>query len=345
MTASTANFGYTFPTLVDMMKRLDPNGTIATVVEELSKLNPILQDMAWQEGNLPTGHRFTSRSALPALTWRRFNQGVDATKSTTTQHDESCGMLVGYSKVDAALAKLNGNEAAFRASEDLAFVQSFNNTLSSAIFYSSLAANPEQFHGLSPRLSSTTANPATVTGTGPTGTGQLIKADSSASGATQTSIWCIGWAPETVFGIFPKGSVGGLQHHDMGEQLALDAASKQFRAYVSEWQWQCGLCVKDFRYLARVCNIDVDNWTNDLSAGADLAMRMMDASSAIFNIDACRPVYYMSRQAFNMLGQQLVARQANWLTYLGEGGSKVPHLYGIPIRFVDALTATEAVVS
>jgi hypothetical protein len=345
MTASTATLGSTFPTLTDQLKRLDPNGSIATIAEVLTQMNPILQDMSWVEGNLPTGHRFTSRAALPALTWRKFNQGVDASKSTTDQHDETCGMLVGYSKVDAALAKLNGNEAAFRASEDLAFVQSFNNQLSSAIFYSNVATNPEQFHGLSPRLSTTTNNPATVTGTGPTGTGQLIKADSAASGSYQTSIWLVGWSPESVFGIFPKGSTGGLQHHDMGEQLVLDAASKQFRAYVSEWQWQCGLAVKDFRYLARVCNIDTNNWTNDLSAGADLAMRMMDASTAIFNLESCRPVYYMSRQAYNMLSQQLVAREARWLDYLDNGGVKVPHLYGIPIRFVDSLTAVEAVVS
>jgi hypothetical protein len=345
MTASTANFGYTYPTLVDVLKRLDPNGSIASIGEVLTKKNPLLQDMAFKEGNLPTGHQFTSRAALPALTWRRFNQGVDATKSTTDQHIETCGMLTGFSKVDVDLAELNGNAAAYRASEDISFVESFNNMLNASMFYSSVVANPEQIHGLSPRLSCTTANPAAVSGTGPTGTGQIIKADDTASGSTQTSIWCIGWSDDTVFGIFPKGSVGGLQHHDMGEQLVPDAQTKYFRALVSEWKWKIGLCVKDYRFVSRVCNIDVDNWTNDLSAGADLAMRMMDASSAIYDVEACRPVYYMSRQTYNMLTQQMVARQANWLAYVDEGGSKCPHLYGIPIKFCDCLTATEAVVS
>lgn len=345
MAASTVTFGNTFPTLVDVVKRLDPNGSIAVVSEVLTQLNPVLQDMTWHEGNLPTGHRFTSRTALPSLTWRKFNQGVDATKSTTDQHDEVCGRLTGFSKVDVDLANLNGNAAAFRASEDLAFVQSFNNTLATSIFYSSTLTNPEQIHGFSPRLSSTTNNPAAVAGRGPTGTGQIIKADASASGANQTSIWLVGWSPETVFGIFPKGSIGGLQHEDLGRLLVNDANSKQFDAWVTKWQWQCGVCVKDYRYLARACNIDVNRWTNDLSQGADLAMRMIDLKTAIFNIEACKPVYYMSRNAFNMLGQQLVARQANWLSYLDQGGVQVPHFYGIPIRFVDAITNSEAVVS
>ena len=341
----TAITGYTYPTLVDQLKRLNPDGSIATVGEVLEQMNPLLSDMAWIEGNLATGHRFVSRSALPALTWRKYNQGVDASKSTTEQHEESCGMLTGYSKVDVKLAELNGNGAAFRASEDLAFVQSFNNQLNTALFYANMATNPEQFQGLSPRLGTTTNNPATVTGTGPTGTGQLIKGG-TASVNTNTSIWLIGWSPETVFGIYPKGSVGGLSHHDMGEQLVPDASgTKQFRAYVSEWSWQCGLCVKDYRFAARVCNIDTSLWTADLSAGDDLAMLMMSAQAAIYSLEACRPVFYMSRKTFNMLGQQLVAREGNWLNYLDQGGAKVPSFYGVPIRFCDALINAESTVS
>lgn len=343
MTASTQTFGNTFPTLVDVLKRLDPNGTIAQIANTLTKVNPILADMTWQEGNLPDGHKFTSTTALPSLTWRKYNQGVDPSKGTTDQHTETCGMLEGYSAVDTDLAKLNGNEAAYRASEDKLFVTSFDNTISTALFYASAVKNPEQFDGLSTRYATTTNNIAASGGV--TGTGQIIKADSAASGADQTSIWLVGYSPETVFGIYPKGSVGGLQHQDLGTQLWTDSNSKRFTAYVSKWQWKLGLCVRDYRYLVRICNIDTSTWTADLSAGADIAMNMISAISQIFNIKLCRPVFYSSRAAFNMLAQQLVARQANWLQYIDEGGVLVPHFYGVPVRFCDALTITEAVVS
>jgi hypothetical protein len=347
MAASTQTVGNTYPTLVDVATRLDPDGTIAKVAEVLTMRNPILSDLAFLEGNLPDGHKFTSRTALPSPTWRRFNQGVDPTKSGTDQHVEPCGDLVGMSKVDAKLAKLNGNEGAFRASEDLAFVVGYNNIISQALFYSNIGANPEQFQGLSPRLGSVSAsNPATQTGTGPTSTGQLIKADPNATnGATQTSIWAIGWGSETVHGIYPKGSIAGLSHHDMGEQLVPDAANKQFRAWVTEWSWQIGLCVKDYRYIARACNIDTSTWTSDLSAGADLLMALSDLYTAIYNVDDANVVFYMSRQAYNVLSKQYVAREGRVMDYFAHEGKRVPLYAGIPIRFCDALSVAESLVT
>src|SRR5690606_24016210 len=99
--------GDDLPTLVDVMRRTDPNGAIANIAEVLTKKNPFLEDMVFQEGNLSTGHRYTSRHSLPSVSWRRFNEGVRPSKSGTTQHDEACGMLEGFSAVDTELAKLN----------------------------------------------------------------------------------------------------------------------------------------------------------------------------------------------------------------------------------------------
>lgn len=341
-----AVLGNTFPTLVEVTKRLDPFGRISSIAEILNKYLPILDDMAWEEGNLPTGHRYTARTGLPSLTWRRFNQGVVPTKSTTDQFDEPCGMLEGYSKVDVDLAALNGNEQAFRMSEDIAFIQNMNIQVATALFYASILSTPEQITGLQPRLNVFAAN------TDPS-KNQIILADPSASGANQTSVWLVGWSPETVFGIFPKGSIAGLTTEDLGRQLVYDGVGtpgNQFLAYVTRWQWKLGLCVRDYRYLARICNIDTTRWRNNLSQGADIAMRMHDAIAAIFNLNVVNPVFYMSRATFNMLNQQLAYRQANWLEYVdgpeGTGGvrRRIPSFYGIPIKYVDALTATEAVV-
>jgi hypothetical protein len=328
-----------FPTLADVTKRLNPGGGIDQIVEMLEKYLPILGDMAWQEGNLPTGHRYTSRTSLPSLTWRRFNQGVDGSRSTTDQYEESCGMLEGFSKVDVDLAKLNGNEKAFRLSEDKAFVQSFNIEVSTGIFYHSVATAPEKFTGLTPRFNATTGNPAAA---------QIIKADATASGNDQTSIWLMGWSESTVFGIFPKGSQAGLASEDLGRILVNDGSTpaKQYLAYVTRWQWKLGLCVQDYRYVARICNIDTSAWKEDLTAGADLAMRMQDAMSAIYSLDVVRPVFYMNRATCNMLNKQLVKRQANWLEWITtQNGRRLPAFMGIPIVYVDAITSTEAVVS
>lgn len=344
-----AVIGNTFPTLVDQAKRTDPNGSTSQIVEVLGKYLPILNDMAWTEGNLPTGHRYTARTGLPSvgagITWRRLNQGVDPGKSTTDQYDETCGMLEGYSKVDVDLAALNGNEAAFRLSEDKAFLQAFNIEVARSIFYESAATNPERMTGLSPRLNF-------VSGNNDPSANQIILAEpyATVTDLKCSSIWLIAWSPETVFGIFPKGSKAGLSNEDLGKQLTLETASstKQFLAYVTRWQWKLGLCVRDYRYVVRIANVDtvrigtLTYASGTFSAAPDLAMLMLEAISRLFSQEGVRPVFYMNRAVFNALNKQLVARQANWLEWVDAGGRRLPAFYGVPIVFVDALISTEA---
>lgn len=332
-----ATVGALYPTLVDITKRTDPSGNIADVVEQLEKVNPILEDIAWKEGNLATGHMYTSRVALPTPTWRKFNQGVAPTKSQTDQYTETCGMLEAFSKVDVALANLNGNSAAFRADEDKATAMGFGIEVARALFYESLSTNPERIHGLTPRLNATSGNPAAA---------QIIKADTGASGADQTSIWLVGYSPDTVFGIYPKGSVAGLKSEDLGKQLTKDASNNEYTAWVTHWSWQLGLCVRDWRYLVRICNVDTSAWKADLSAGADLVMSMDDGYAALFDRNSVQPVFYMNRATFSMFNKQLQKKgTTNLLEYLARGGGLVPHFLGVPIRIVDTLTSAESVVS
>lgn len=325
--------------LLDLARATDPDGQIAVVAEVLSKYNPILQDMVWKVGNLPTGHRFTSRTALPSLTWRKFNQGVAKSKGTNEQIDETTGMLEGISEVDEDMAKLNGNERAYRATQDSAFLQALSIDAATALFYEDTSSNPERMRGLSPRLASTTNNPASA---------QMILVDSAASGADQTSIWLVGWGDETIFGIVPKGSIAGLQMIDKGNQRVEDGSSNPYFAWSTKFQWHMGLCVKDYRFVVRACNIDTSTWTADLSAGANLVIAMDDMIAAMYSFDGIMPCFYMHRDTFAMLNKQLKLSEGSLLTWLTsrEGGDSLLAKYnGIPIKYVDALTKTEAVIS
>ena len=63
------------PTILDVARRMDPDGQIPDVAEVLTKTNPILKEMPWFEGNLPTGNVTVERSSLtvqPArsICWR-----------------------------------------------------------------------------------------------------------------------------------------------------------------------------------------------------------------------------------------------------------------------------------
>lgn len=332
-----AAIGALYPTLQDIVKRTNPDDTIARVAELQDKTNALVADMAWREGNLATGHQVTARTSLPSLTYRKFNQGIVSSKSTTEQYVETCAMLTGLSKVDTELANLNGNAAAFRRDEDIAFTKAFNIELANGMFYSTTTGTPEKYQGLAPRLNVTAGNVAST---------QIIKADATASGADQTSIWLIGWSPTTVYGIYPKGQRAGLQMDtDLPKQLVNDASGNSYTAWVTKWVWNIGLCVEDWRYLVRICNIDNSALKADLSTGADLVMSMYDAIAAIFEMNTVQPVFYMNRSTFSMFNKQLAKKgTVNLLEWIDRGGSRIAHFLGVPIRIVDAITNTEAVV-
>ena len=207
-----ATIGINYPTYLDVAKRTDPSGQIAAIVEIMSEYNPLIVDGHAMEGNLTTGNRSTQRTGLPAATWRLLNQGVDSTKSTTVQVDDTCGSLEAYAEVDKALANLNGNSARFMASEDSAFLESMSQTMESTSFYGDTTSDPEQFLGLEPRYGSL--------GTNPTQSSYNVVDALGAGAGAQTSMWMVTWGPNATSYIYPKGTRGGLALHSSDRQRA-----------------------------------------------------------------------------------------------------------------------------
>lgn len=329
-----ATIGANKLTLADWAKRKDPTGKTASIVELLGQSNEVLSDMTWTEGNLETGSRITVRTGLPTVYWRLLNTGVPSSKSTTAQVDEMCGNLEARSEVDVDLAKLNGNTAEFRTSEASAFVEAMNQEMVGTLFYGNSGTSPEEFTGLANRYSSLSA-----------GNAQNILSGSG-SGSDNASVWLIGWGQDKVTGLFPKSSMAGLEHKDLGEGDAFDASNNRFRAYMDLWKWKCGLAVKDWRYAVRIANIDISNLVAKSSA-ADLIELMIKATHRIPNLNACTPAFYMNRTCFQMLDIQRRDDMISGggLVYKEVDGKIIPTFREIPVRKVDQLLETEAQVS
>lgn len=324
-------------TLVDFAKRLDPDGKVPIIAELLNQRNEILDDMLWMEGNLPTGHRLTVRTGLPAVTWRLLNNGVQPSKSTTAQLDEQTGILEAWSEVDVDLAKLNGNTAAFRLSEAMAFIEAMNEALALALFYGNSSVHPEQFTGLSPRFSaiSGATNAQNIVDAGGTG------------GSNNASVWLVAWGSQTIAGIFPKESKAGLIHEDLGEQtvtVSTGIGGTKMRAYQDRWQWKAGIAVKDWRYVVRVANINITNLVAKSSA-ADLLDVMSRAVHRLPTRKLGSPVFYMNRTVFEFLDiqrrdQVKAGGQLKYDDVDGQRGDR-PSFRGIPVRISDQLLNTE----
>ena len=327
-------------TLLDFAKSINPDGTTAAVVELLNQTNEVLDDMLWIEGNLPTGHRSTIRTGLPTVVWRQLYGGVPPSKSVRAQVDDSCGMLEARSEVDKDIAELNGNTAAFRLSEADSFLESMNQTFVQTLFYGDTSVNPERFLGLSARYSSSSAT-----------NGQNIIKAGGVTANNNNSIWLLGWGENTLTGIFPKGSMAGLVHQDLGEIDAFDSSNNRFRAFADRFQWKCGLAVRDWRYAVRICNIDQTNLLTDTGGTTfKLIELMIKAQARIPALKKCRSVFYVNRTISEMLKIQAMNKSTSALS-LTEGADQfgnqqfVTNFMGIPIRMCDQLLTTEAIVS
>ena len=321
-------------TLADWAKRVDPDGKVPMIVELLSQTNEVLDDMLFVEGNLPTGHRCSVRTGLPAIAWKLLNQGVQPSKSVTAQIDEGIGIMEAWSEVDKDLAELNGNTSEFRLSEAQAFIEAMNQEKSSTLFYGNSSLSPEEFTGLAPRYADLSAANAQ----------NII--DATGSGSDNTSIWLLCWGAHTVHGIFPKGSKAGLQHMDHGEvtvETTAGIAGTRLRAYQDQWQWKCGLALRDWRYAVRIANIDVSDLV--AGSGADIVELMIKAIHRLPSLNMGKCAFYMNRTVFQYLDIQRRADVATGgMTFAEVDGKIMYDFRGIPIRKVDALIETEAAV-
>lgn len=340
-------------TLIDVAKSLDPDGKVAIVAELLNQSNEVLNYITYKEGNLPTGHKGVVRTGLPAINLRSFYKGVKVGKSGRATIEDVCAMAEGRNEIDKDLADLNGNTAAFRLSEAIAFIEAMNQKWAQQLFYGDTSVDPEGILGLTPRYNSLTAQSGA----------NII--DAGGTGADNTSVWLCVFGENTIHGIYPKGSQAGLVQQDLGEIDAFDENGDRFRAYAELWKWKFGLHVKDWRYAVRIANIDVSDLTGQtgtqaITASTWLNKLMIKALARIPSMGMGTPVFMASRTVKEMLSIGALDKSQNALSFteaVNQYGTVAPgsvagqgtgisggqlKFMGVPVLSVDQILATEA---
>ena len=344
-----ANRGMLSLTMNDWLSRTDPKGNLAgarEIAEILNNESPVLDDAMFMEANGITSHRTIVRTGLPSVAWRLLNYGVPKSKSTTMQVDDRVGMLETWSVVDASLAALNGQSREFMLSEESAFIEAMGQEVAKTIFYGDLTNNPASFLGLTPRYS----------------TFDLSKANSAknvinyggTNVATNTSVWLITWGDRMLHLIYPKGSPIGLKRNVMngGEPKDIqDENGDDLLGIKTHYKWDLGLTLRDWRYCARICNVDTADLTAMIQNGAStsgltkLYRFMIEAYNLIPNVNRGRAAWYMPREVCSML-DMIAAEKSNVNLTIGEfEGKKVTMFKGIPVKREDALEIGEKLVA
>lgn len=337
-----ATLGTEALTISDWRKRVAPDGTIDFIVEALLNANPIMDDIMWKEGNLPTGNRTTIRTSMPTPSVRRINRGVDRHKSTTEQVQDTCIILEDRSCVDIeeiALAQPNGEQ--FRRSEDAAFVGGFSDAVAANLFYGDTNTSLDTFNGLAARYA--------VYGEEKNKAGYQVISAMTAGTDTNASAWFVGWGTHATTGIYPKASQMGLRQRDLGEMTVQDADGREYQALTTLFTWKCGLSVQDIRANAAVRNIDVSKFATMTSTDKlKLVEKFIQAKNRIRNLQGRdkKVCLYVSDSVYNFFEMYLIDKNNVHVTRQ-ELAADVPRLYfsGIEIKKCDALSETESAVA
>lgn len=336
-----ATLGNTYLTLADLYKQQEGNGQVTSaIIELLSETNVILEDMIVLECNDGTTHLTTVRTGIPTATWRRLYQAVQPTKTTNKQVTDTTGMLEAWSEIDSKLVELSKNPGQFRLNEASGFLEGMNNQMATALFYGDTATDPEKFMGLAPRFNSLTGADTSA---------QVI--DAEGAGADNTSIWFIVWGERTVHALFPQGSMAGLQREDKGK-VTKETSAGVYDVHREKFNWDIGLSVRDYRYVARICNLDV----SDMAAGSvDMYKWMRKAYYALQQrrVTGGRAAIYCNSDALEALDADATPTTVD---YSGSGsavrlrtteidGREIKTYRGMPVRECEAILSTEAEIT
>lgn len=339
-----AIIGQTYPELIDLYKASAPG----QVIDVLYRNNPVLHDAIARACNMGAVERTMIRTGYPSTTWGRLYKGTPQSKATMQQVDDTTGWLEARSEVDTRLLKLAKDPARQRLVESMPYFEAMNQEMASGIFYHDVATTPEKFRGLASRCDRYYTGPYTAAPR--SAAAQVV--NGGGVGSDNTSIWFVNWSDHATSLIYPEGTQAGVTMEDKGEEFTTDANGDKFYVKVATYMWHIGLTVKDWRYNARIANIDVseamagnvDLWALMRTAYYRLKSRQVDGKGG-------RIAIYMNRDMMEILDAQSTDRALttarNNTTHLGHKeveGMEVLTYRGIPIRESDALLNTEAAV-
>lgn len=333
-------------TLLELAKRTKLESLI-TIVEVLNETNEWLNDAVWIEANQTMSHITTRRCSVPTGKWRKINEGVTPSASSTKQLTEGIGILEDYSRVDKLLAELSGNVDAFRTGEDKAFLEGMAQTLSNTMFegtinsgatstgpYGDTQGAPERFNGLPARYDSIDLKDDQ---------GYPLVLDAGATGTTDcTSIWVVQWAENMMHMTYPKGSPTlGVVHENLGEQtidLTTTAGTpKLMQALVSHFKLHSGLVLRDDRCVRRIASIrSVNGTTNSFNSTGNVHHKLIEVLNSL-PYGGKNARIYCNRNVKTQM--DCFAVDKTNVNYTSENWSGVPTTMfrGVPVRRVDAI--------
>lgn len=336
-----AAIGSTYVTMLDVAKKGN------AVAEVLVKKNAMMKDIPYVEMNEGTIHKESIRAFLPSPVYRKANQGLAAQKSAIEERTFSASHFESRSQIDKMVAQRGGMDkvAMNRWNQLQGHIQSMANEHGRLSIYGSptgVGSNKEPgfadiYYTINTSTNETAKNVVNAAG----------------SGSDQTSIYIVNWGPNSIFGVYPKGTQSGIKRTDYSEggklvQLQMtdnNGAAGNYYGYDEICELDHGLVVKDWRQACRIANIDV----TDLLAGTGSNPNLIDLLiTGQYKLDDPNgAIIYCNRTIHAMLHKHALTKvtAGGGLTFMNFGGETILSFNGMPIRIHDAILNTETAIT
>lgn len=326
-------------TLFDFAQSKTPDGMIASTIELLNQLSPVIEDAYAEPGNAPYGHRTTIRTSLPTVGTTKLNKGTPRSKSTKAAITDSFGIYSGRAEVDARHKDVEGVAAyaQMRADEDAAFREALAQRVTLDYFYGDTKTDEASFDGLAPRMASLNQGTSLID--------PQVWSMGSVSGGDGCSMFVVDHGENACRLGFPPNTVAGLQIKDLGDIPGQDDDGNSLQLGTKTYDWYVGLIVKDRRHMARLANIDL----SDSLLDSPTQGKIFDKMEQIFSLmpepgGAQRVIYCPLRLYAGFLKQARTV--SNLALSMGEYlGKPAPMMWGYPLRRSDQLSITEGTVA
>jgi hypothetical protein len=335
--------GTSLLTLADVAK--SKNKQIGKVAEVLSRQDGMIRDTPFMEMNEGTKHVETIRSGLPEVYYRKANQPIPASKSTTEERTYGAAHFESKSQIDRMVAARGGRDriAYNRWNQATGHLQAMAQEHADLLLYGSPDDDTRKVPGLSDIFSTLSTSVETSK--------QIV--DFGGVGNDNTSIWLVYWGENSAFGVYPAGTQAGLKRTDMtpspDQFVQIHGTDENgnpgtFWGYEEDFEIDHGLVVKDYRQIARVANIDISELATDPT---DLLEAMIIASYKIDSEENGTPFWYVNKtiMAYLHIAALNKVSAGGGVRYDNYDGKKVLMFLNKPVRQMDALMVSEDAIS
>ena len=325
----------------DVVTSMDSRGNLLPVVDVIANTNEFMDYFPWVEANEGMQNKSAHLTSRPTPTVGRVNKGTGFGKAVQKVVADNVARIELNSRADERLFSLGMTDMAkWRFTQDTPIMKAFGDAVVDMVLYGDEKADSGEFNGVMPRYDALPTDPFDQEDPA------YNVLDGGGVGSDNTSIIVARMSANDggLCGLYPRGSMAGLQVEDLGRQFLEDEnnAGTYLNYYVTHFAWNIGIKIEDPRNVVRIANIDVNNLI--AGSGADLFSMTMDAIRRIPG-RAKDGVYIMAnREVIGEWSKQQRLTQEQFMVAGTDRYIPVDTFAGIPILRTDNLLLTESAI-